>query len=230
MATINIRVVSDVICPWCYVGKKRLEKAIEMYKKVIPDGAQDIFTISWHPFYLDPSLPKTGLDRRAHLIKKFGADRLEMIDERLKSIGEGEGIHFSLKGRIGNTRDAHRLVQLAKSKSSEIENKVVASLFKTHFEEDGDMTSYDVLVTAGEKAGLDGAEIRQWLEEGKGGEDVDREVEQAYRRGVQGVPDFLINGKFHVSGAQEAEVFLEGFVRAKSGSVAGSNVSDGLTC
>lgn len=189
-----------------------------MYKKDVPGGANDTFTISWHPFYLDPSLPKVSIDRDAHLAKKYGPERMALATVRLKTLGDAEGIRFSLKGKIGNTRDAHRLVQLAKTKSNGAENRLISTLFNTHFEEDGDITSQDVLVAVGEKAGLDKSEVKDWLEQGKGGPEVDREVEEAYREGIHGVPNFTINGRYRVEGAQDIQRFLEVFIRAKKAS------------
>ncbi|KAL2019958.1 hypothetical protein VTK56DRAFT_9050 [Thermocarpiscus australiensis] len=231
MTNFNIRIVSDAICPWCYLGKKRLERAIEAYKRDVPGGAHDSFTITWHPFYLDPSLPKTGIDRAAHLAKKFGPERMAMATAHLKTLGEAEGIKFSLQGKIGNTRDAHRLVQLAKTKSNETENRLISVLFKAHFEEDTDITSQDALVSVGEKAGLDRSEVKDWLEQGKGGHEVDREVEEAYRQGIHGVPNFTINGRYQVEGAQDAQKFLEVFRRAKQASPdVSTSTSEGVSC
>lgn len=212
MTAFNIRIVSDAICPWCYIGKKRLEKAIGLYKQTAPDAT---FNITWHPFYLDPTMPKKGAEINEYMAKKFGAERAAMLQTRLIAIGEAEGINFSGRGKVGNTRDAHRLVQLAKTKSNAIENKVIAELFKSHFEEGGDITSYDMLVAAGEKAGLDRAETKQWLEEGKGGPEVDQEVEEAYVHGVTGVPNFTINDGYEVSGAQDPQTFLQLFLQLK---------------
>ncbi|KAK4100395.1 thioredoxin-like protein [Parathielavia hyrcaniae] len=189
MTNFSIKIVSDAICPWCYVGKKRLERAIETYKRDVPGGANDVFTITWHPFYLDPSLPKTGIDRSVYLAKRYGSERMAIATAHLKTLGEAEGIKFSLQGKIGNTRDAHRLVQLAKTKSNETENRVISALFKTHHEEDADITSQEALVAAGVKGGLDREEVEEWLSQGKGGEEVDREVEEAYRKGIHGVPN-----------------------------------------
>ncbi|KAK0673714.1 thioredoxin-like protein [Cercophora samala] len=231
MTVFDIKIVSDAICPWCYLGKKRLERAINLYKTSVPNASADTFKIHWHPFYLDPSLPKTSVDRDEHLLKKFGdPNRLVMSTMMLKRFGEAEGINFSLKARIGNTRDAHRLVQLAKTKSNELENSVISALFKLHFEEDGDITSHDVLIAAGEKGGLDRAEVKTWLDEGKGGPEVDKEVEEAYRDGVSGVPNFTINGKYRVEGAQDPEKLVEILKRIKASAPAVSTSSEGVTC
>ncbi|KAK4038310.1 DSBA-like thioredoxin domain-containing protein [Parachaetomium inaequale] len=231
MANFNIKIVSDAICPWCYVGKKRLERAIEAYKRDVPGGASDSFTVTWHPFYLDPSLPKVGVDRDVHLTKKFGPERLAMATAHLKALGAAEGINFSLKGKIGNTRDAHRLVQLAKTKSNEAENRLVSTLFKSHFEDDADITSQDALVEIAEKAGLDKTEVTDWLSQGEGGQEVDREVEEAYSKGIHGVPNFTINGRYQVEGAQDVQKFLEVFARAKKSSPdVSTGSSAGVSC
>jgi predicted DsbA family dithiol-disulfide isomerase len=213
------------------VGKKRLERAIETYRKTVPEAANDTFTISWHPFYLDPSLPKVGVDRNVVLAKRFGPERMAMAKAHLKAVGEAEGIKFSLQGKIGNTRDAHRLVQLAKTKSSDAENRVISTLFSSHFEEDADITSQDVLAAIGEKAGLDKAEVTEWLSQGRGGQEVDREVEEAYSRGISGVPNFTINGRYQIEGAQDVPSFLELFARAKKASPdVSTSASQGMSC
>jgi predicted DsbA family dithiol-disulfide isomerase len=153
-----------------------------------------------------------------------------MMSARLQSLGAAEGINFTMKGKLGNTRDAHRLIQLAKTKSPELENRVISELFKSYFEEGGDITSLDMLAAAGEKAGLDRCETRNWLEEGKGGEAVDREVEEAYRKGISGVPNFTINDRYGLSGAQEPETFLAEFLRAKESAVGVNTKSEGMSC
>lgn len=224
----------------CYVGKARLEHAIKLYKDAnIPGSANDTFTVTWHPFYLDPSLPKTGgVDPKAYLAKKLGGgpERIAMVHARLKAIGEGEDIKFSLNGRIGNTRNAHRLIQLAKTKSNELENKTAAALFQLHHEEDGDVSSKEYLIAAAKRAGLDAAEVESWLlDDGdKGGEEVDREVAEAQRKGIHGVPNFIINGRSELSGAQDPETFVQEFLRVKAATTGTSDVSerpaDGPSC
>ncbi|KAK3954055.1 DSBA-like thioredoxin domain-containing protein [Pseudoneurospora amorphoporcata] len=219
----------------CYVGKARLERAIKLYKDAnIPGSANDTFTVTWHPFYLDPSLPKTGgVDPKTYLANKIGnPERVAMIHARLKAIGQGEGIKFSLNGRIGNTRNAHRLIQLAKTKSNELENKTAAALFQLHHEEDGDVSSKDMLIAAGKRAGLDGAEVESWLDGDKGGEEVDWEVAEAQRKGIHGVPNFTINGQSELSGAQDPETFVQEFLRVKTASTldVSEKPADGPSC
>ena len=213
----------------CYIGKNRLEKAIDVYKKAVPNGEADTFTVTWHPFYLDPSLPKKGVEPEVHMANKFGADRAKTMTARLRQMGASEGLPFKGRGNIGNTRDAHRLLQLAKRTSPEMQNKVVAQLFQSHFEEGLDITSTEMLVDSAAKAGLDRAEAQKWLDEGKGGDEVDREVQEAYAKGVHGVPNFTVNGKYVLEGAQDPQTFLQAFVRAKAEAPEVSSESAG-TC
>ncbi|KAI0380461.1 DSBA oxidoreductase [Hypomontagnella monticulosa] len=217
MTNINIKIVSDTVCPWCYIGKKRLDKAIDLYRKVYPDGKDDTFTVTWAPFYLDPTSPKVGIPLTERMIQRFGAERLAAMQQRLTLMGREEGINFGFGGKIGNTRDSHRLIQLGKTKGNDVENRVVLELFKSYFENDGDITPHDTLIAAAEKAGVDRAEAKDWLETGKGGKEVDEEVEEAYAKDIHGVPHFTIQGKYDVGGAQDPSAFLEAFASAKEG-------------
>ncbi|TGJ84582.1 hypothetical protein E0Z10_g4193 [Xylaria hypoxylon] len=187
MTNFNIKVVSDTVCPWCYVGKSRLDRAIELYRKTYPAVATTL-------------------------------SQTEMMRQRLTTIGQEEGINFAFSGRIGNTRDSHRLIQLGKTKGSDVENRVVTELFKSYFEGDGDITSHATLIAAGEKAGLAPNEVKEWLETGKGGAEVDKEVQEAYANGVTGVPNITIQGIHNIGGAQEAEVFMATFAKIKGAS------------
>lgn len=133
--------------------------------------------------------------------------------------GEGEGITLTLEGKIGPTRDVHRLIQLAKTKGTPgTENKLVTEIFKAHFEDGHDITSDEMLVSAGEKAGLFGAEIHEWLKTGGGGEEVDRRVNDATLRGIRAVPDIVINEDHKLVGVQDTTTFLEVFLRVKKSS------------
>ncbi|KAM7186986.1 Thioredoxin-like fold, partial [Naviculisporaceae sp. PSN 640] len=215
MTNFIIKITADTICPWCYVTKLRLERAVAIYKRVIPWAADDQFIITWHPFTLDPTLPEEGVDTTVQLEKRFGHDRVAFATALLSLAGEGEGVNFTLEGKIGPTRDAHRLIRLARSKSSDIENNLVTELFKAHFEDGYDITSREMLITACEKAGLYTMEVERWLASGKGGDDVDREVKEAVRRGITAVPDITINNTYKLSGVQDTRTFLEVFLRVK---------------
>lgn len=157
----------------------------------------------------------TGVDKAAYYKSKFGEERTSMIFERLTSIGAQTGISFKFGGKTGNTRTSHRLIALAKTKSPALQTRVVEELFSAYFENEQDITDVDVLIKAGVKAGLDEAEAKRWLESDGGGEVVDKEVEKAQRGNVSGVPNFTINGRYEVGGAQDPGVFLRLFERIK---------------
>jgi len=213
MTNFQINVVSDTVCPWCYVGKKRLEKGIAAYKEKHPES-KDTFATNWFPFYLDPTAPKS-IDKQERYESKFGKERTAMMQERLSQIGHAEGINFKYGGRTGNTRDSHRLIQLGKTKGPLTQTRVIEELFAAYFENEQDITRQDILLEAGVKAGLDEEEAREWLEGGKGGSEVDKEVQDAVEQNISGVPNFTINGSFEVGGAQEPSAFVQLFERLK---------------
>jgi predicted DsbA family dithiol-disulfide isomerase len=192
------------------VGKRRLERAIARYTDSHP-SSQDTFTTTWLPFYLNRDAPRKGVDKREYYVKRFGEQRSQMMFQRLAEVGRQEGINFKFGGKTGNTRDSHRLIQLAKLKGPETQDRVVDRLFKAYFEEEQDITSHDVLVKAGVEAGLDENTVRDWMKSDKGGPEVDREVLQAQSKFISGVPHFTIRGKYHLEGAQDPEAFLEIF-------------------
>ena len=138
-----------------------------------------------------------------------------MIMERLAAVGKEAGINFKFGGKTGNTRDSHRLVVLGKTKGPNEQTRVVEELFKSYFEEEGDITSHDMLRDAGVRAGLDEMEVKHWLASDKGGEEVDTGVSEAQIRGVNGVPNFVLQGKYEIGGAQDAEAFVKIFERVK---------------
>ena len=214
MTNFNIAITSDNVCPWCYVGKKKLERGISLYKLAHPSST-DTFTTTWLPFYLNPAAPKIGVDKRSYFKSKFGDEKASMIIERLTAVGKDAGINFSFGGKTGNTRDSHRLVELGKTKGPSVQTRVVEELFKSYFEKEADITSHDVLREAGVRAGLEEAEVKSWLESDKGGEEVDKEVSEAQARGVSGVPNFVLQGKYEIGGAQDADAFVKVFERVK---------------
>lgn len=199
----------------CYIGKKQLDKAIELYRKVYPGGKDDAFTVTWLPFYLDPTAPEKGMPLLERFQQRFGPDKAAPMQNRLRSVGSQHGIDFSFAGKIGRTRDSHRLIELAGRKGAAVQNAVVLQLFQSYFEADGDITALDTLLEAGVKGGLDRAEVGDWLETGEGGDQVDKEVEKVKEKGIHGVPYFTIQGEYVVNGAQDPQDFLEVFVRVK---------------
>jgi predicted DsbA family dithiol-disulfide isomerase len=139
-----------------------------------------------------------------------------MMFERLAQIGKDAGINFKFGGKTGNTRDSHRLIQLGKSKSPHMQTRVVEELFAAYFENEGDITSHEVLRNAAVKAGLDEKEVSEWLESDKGGAAVDKEVEEAQLNQISGVPNFTLQGKYQIGGAQDPGVFVRLFEKVKA--------------
>ena len=196
------------------MGKNKLEKGIALYKAAHPDS-KDSFETTWLPFYLNPHAPKTGIDKRAYYKSKFGDAKTSMIIDRLTAVGKEVGINFSFGGKTGNTRDSHRLIQLGKTKGNDVQTRVVEELFTAYFEKEQDITSHDVLREAGVRAGLPEEEVKSWLQSDKGGPEVDKEVMEAQIRGVSGVPNFVLQDKYEIGGAQDPESFVSVFEKVK---------------
>lgn len=201
------------VAAWCYVGKKRLEKGIAAYKEKYPDS-NDTFSTSWFPFYLNPDAPKSA-DKQQLYESKFGKERTAMMQVRMSELGKAEGINFKYGGKTGNTRDSHRLLQLGKTKGPLVQTRIIEELFAAYFENEKDITSRDVLTEAGVRAGLDKKEVKEWLKSDQGGPEVDREVVQARQQHITGVPNFTINDKYEIGGAQEPAAFVQIFERLK---------------
>ncbi|GAB1211037.1 hypothetical protein ATERTT37_000149 [Aspergillus terreus] len=226
MTHFNIQIISDTVCPWCYVGFRRLSRAIITHKTTHP---ADTFTLTWHAFYLNPQSPAyPGVDKHAFYASKFGGERTAAIFARLSAVGESEGIAFRFGGRTGSTRDSHRLLWYAGLKEKEtqtaaggeeiggLQTRVAERLFRAYFEDEQNITDPAVLRQAAVAAGLDEAEVDRVLKSEEGGEEVDGEAEKARRQLVTGVPYFMIQGQYAVEGADEPETFLEIFQRLKA--------------
>ncbi|WMS42170.1 DsbA family oxidoreductase [Acuticoccus sp. MNP-M23] len=203
---LKIDVISDVMCPWCFIGKRRLEKALE--------AAHDVpVKVEWHPYQLDPTIPPGGKDRRQYLEDKFGsAERIAEIYGRISAAGADEAIPFAFD-RIEvspNTLDAHRLIRWAGIEG--LQDAVVERLFALYFVEGANLTDYAVLVDAAKAAGMDGEVVARLLATDADLAETEAEIVHAQAIGVQGVPCFILDGKYAVSGAQPADV-LEGAIR-----------------
>lgn len=135
--------------------------------------------------------------------------------EREAAVGRDVGINFKFGGKTGNTRDSHRLIQLGKAKGPDVQTRVVEELFASYFENEEDITSHAVLEEAAVKAGLEREEVKAWLGSDKGGKEVDREVRQAQAKNISGVPNFTLQGKYEIGGAQDAEAFAKIFEKIK---------------
>lgn len=206
---LAVDVVSDVICPWCYIGKRRLEKAIAAV-----DGKHDV-QIHWHPFQLNPTMPKEGISRREYRTRKFGSwERSLELDAKVVAVGKSEGIQFAFDKteRTPNTVDAHRLIWLADQNNCQ--DAVVEALFRAYFTEGRDIGSRQTLVDVTVDAGLDrqAAEVMLNSDDGMDVISIGREMSQRHQ--VDGVPFFIINNAVTLAGAQAPEVFLDAFKQA----------------
>ena len=147
---------------------------------------------------------------------KFGPARAATIIERLEAVGKEVGIKFSFGGKTGNTRDSHRVIQMAGQRGEQMQEKVVDALFEAYFENEQDITSHEVLKAAAIKAGIQAPEVEKWLEGNDGGDRVDEEVTQAQMHGVSGVPNFTVQNKYESGGAQDPEAFVQVFEKIKA--------------
>lgn len=203
----TVDVISDVICPWCYIGKRRLEKAIAALDEPV--------RVRWLPFQLNPTMPKEGISRREYRTKKFGSwEHSQQLDARLVAVGQEEGIPFAFDRieRMPNTRDAHRLIVLAEKQG--VQDTVVEALFRAYFTEGRDIGRQETLLDVVAKAGLDGQAAEALLNSDDGLEALTEANALARWFRVDGVPFFLINGEFSLSGAQQPDRFRETFDQA----------------
>jgi predicted DsbA family dithiol-disulfide isomerase len=204
VAVVDITVFSDVVCPWCYVGRRRLARAVELL-----DGKHDV-RVTWKPFQLNPWMPAEGMDRAEYRRMKFGsAERSSGMDSRLKEAGQGEGIELAFEriARTPNTLNAHRLIWLAAQQGRQIE--VVDALFKAYFTDGRDIGDTATLAELASSAGLDAEATRRFLEGDEGLNEVEEEEQAGRSLGIDGVPFFLLAEKYGVSGAQPPEVLVQ---------------------
>lgn len=215
MVTLSIRAIFDPVCPWCYVGTLRLTRAIEAYRKTFSDS--NIINIVWHSYQIDPEAITQPLVEK--MASRFGREQLPRMQEQLLDMGRRDGIKFSFESTVGNTRDAHRLIQLAKTKKGiemeQLSTSLVLEMMRLYFEQGGDITSLKDLGLAAERAGIDPDEAIAWLVDGGGEDEVCREVEEARRMGIRGVPWYEFNGRLVVDGAVEESVFLQHLILAR---------------
>lgn len=207
-APVVIDVISDVVCPWCYLGKKRLEAALALR----PDQPVDI---RWRPYQLDATIPAGGIDRKTYMERKFGTDgRLPAIHERLSRLGAAEGIAFAFDAITvsPNTLDAHRLIRWAYG--FDAQGDVVDALFRAYFEQGRDIGDRETLAAIAGEVGFDPAEARAFLDSGEAADLVRREIGMAQEIGVQGVPFFIFGGRYAVSGAEQAETLASALDQA----------------
>lgn len=192
---LKVDVISDVICPWCYIGKRRLEKAIAEFDKPTE--------IHWHPFQLNPTMPKEGISRKEYRTRKFGSwERSLELDAKVIAVGESEGIHFAFDKteRTPNTVDAHRLIWLADQHGCQ--DAVVEALFRAYFIEGQDIGNQQTLIDVAAEGGLDRQAAQAMLSSDDGTDVISSGREMSQRHDVTGVPFFIIDQKITLSGAQ----------------------------
>lgn len=218
---MNIDIVSDTICPWCYIGKRKLEAALATRDDI------DV-QIGWRPFQLNPEMPRSGMSRSAYLSAKFGgAERASRIYDNIRQAGGELGIdfRFDLIQRTPSTLDSHRLVRW--SLADGVQNEVVQRLFTAYFENGEDVGDRDVLTRIAGDSGMDQQEVRSRLDDDTDLEVVRQEDSMARSMGINGVPCFIIDRKYAVSGAQDVPVFHKVFDLALNEAVTPEDASVG---
>lgn len=209
MTAVTIDIVSDAVCPWCFLGKRRLEAALAEIGE-----AQAI--VRWRPFQLDETIPEGGVDRAAYMAKKFpNAAQLAGAHERLTSLGSEQGIAFDFDAikRSPNTLDAHRLARWAEQEG--LQNYVIERLFRAYFEQGRDVGDRETLVQIAASAGMDAEATRAALASERDVAETRDEIAHWRRAGVNGVPFFIFDGRLALSGAQPVETFAAAMMEAK---------------
>jgi predicted DsbA family dithiol-disulfide isomerase len=202
---IDIDVVSDVVCPWCYLGQKRLQLALSEASDSVAA------TIAWKPFQLEPNAPPEGFDTMEYLARKIGGtESVRRSHEMLKKLGAEIDLPFALDKatRFPNTLDAHRLIFWAGLVGPEMQDKVVHALFAANFVEGRDVGDHAVLAQIAADCGMDRATVESRLATDDDIDTVTGEIGRAQQMGVSGVPFFIIDGKYAISGAQPVEAFV----------------------
>jgi predicted DsbA family dithiol-disulfide isomerase len=211
---LTIDIVSDVVCPWCYIGMRRLGLALTRIGQAEPETR---LRIRWHPFQLNPDLPPSGVDRREYLEAKFGGpERAAEIYARVRAAGDTVGIAFDFD-RIAtqpNTLDAHRLIAWVQAQADA--NPLVERLFRAYFLEGQNVGDRSVLAALAGEAGQDAAAARAFLDSGAGADEARAADRKARETGIGGVPFFIFDGRVAVSGAQLPDVLVDAIGKARA--------------
>lgn len=216
---MHIDIISDVVCPWCYIGKRQIEAALALYAQQNP-GA-DKPSITWRPFQLNPQLPAEGMSRQEYVVQKFGAARAKDVYKRVAGVGAEYGIAFAFDRivRQPNTVAAHSLIALAGTmagQADDLQSRVKEALLHAYFLDGVDLTKNDNLVQIAVAAGLDRGRAEQCLADPQSRQAVEQEDQRARAIGVEGVPFFIFNGKLAVSGAQGPQALLDAMRQAET--------------
>ena len=218
--SVQIDVVSDVVCPWCYIGKKRLEKALQ----ILPSALE--IKVQWHPFQLDPTIPDEGLERQAYFEAKFGGEaRVQEAFERVRAAGREEGISFRFD-RIPyaiNTFKLHKLLHIASQEGVGAEAHEL--LFDAYFVQGIDLRISDTLAALFAPFGWDSAKVERILADESIGYAVRQAMQYYPNRGVSSVPFFVINTAYGIPGAQPAELLAKSILDLHGQAVSDTSVS-----
>ncbi len=217
---LQIQIVSDLVCPWCYVGKRRLERALAS-RPELP------VSVTWLPFQLSPDMPREGKDRQAHYAAIFGPERARTIMEGMRQTGAAEGLRFEAGpgARSPNTLLAHVLLYWAGERPDVDQNALAEKLFAAHHTHSEDLGDPAVLARIAGEVGMDPDQVEAGLRTGKDEDRVQALMAQARQAGVSGVPFFVFNGQYAVSGAQPPEALVEVLDRLSVGAASAATGS-----
>ena len=203
---LSIEIISDVICPWCYIGKRRLERALEFAPGIDP-------VISWKPYLLEPQIPYEGMDRQEYIDTKYGKEESVGIFEAIKEAGSEVGIQFAFERieRMPISFDAHRLIQWAESEGCQ--DEVVENLFVSHFVEGGDISDLDLLGDLAALSGMDADRIRSWLESEQDVNTLNNDIKKIGKLGIKAIPTLVINRMVLMTGIEAPELLAQAFIK-----------------
>ena len=206
---LRIGIISDVVCPWCYIGKRRLEKAMTLTSDRFE------FEKEYFPFELNPHIPEEGADYREYFCKKYGSDaKFQEVTAHVKKVAAAEGLEFNaeMQHRYPNTRNAHRVILMAREENRQ--DDVVEALFRAYFTEGFDLTKNENLIRIAVGAGMNGDKVDMLLQSNTGKVEIEIAETELQRLGITSVPLFIIQDKFPLSGAQSVEAFTKTFEEA----------------
>lgn len=218
---ITIDIVSDVVCPWCYIGKRRLEQAMER-----ASGRYD-FEITYKPFELNPDTPSAGLNQKEHLTSKFGGDeRYEQLTENTTSVADSVGLKFNFDDQkiIPNTRNLHAVIQLAKEEGKQL--LAVEAFFKAYFTDGVDLSKKENILKIAASVGLEAEKVEKVLTDEQVKLTIASQEKETAAMGIRSVPFFIVNNRFGISGAQMSETFIKAFEEISSQAVPAGEACD----
>jgi len=201
---IKIDIVSDVVCPWCYIGKRRIEKAMKELSHEFD------FDVNYLPFELNPQTPPEGFNQKEYLVNKFGGpERYDQITTHVTHVAAAEGLKFDFDKQTvsPNTKDAHRVIWLAKQENKQFQAK--EAFMKAYFEDGVDLSRKENIIAIAASAGLDKVRVASLLDSNEGTAEVNQLEQQNHQRGISGVPFYIINNQYGISGAQPSDVFIQ---------------------